>query len=84
MIILSGSMLTSRTKPKFSNLSRTTKKVNYGEYQDGIKVGAVNIDSGWSTKYSNFEWDFKKFPNPKNMIDSFHSQGIKVMLVTIA
>jgi alpha-glucosidase (family GH31 glycosyl hydrolase) len=34
-----------------------------------IRVGAVNIDSRWSTGVNSFKWDTKKFPNATLMID---------------
>ena len=34
-----------------------------------IPVGALNVDSSWSTGYNNFIWDNTKFPNPKEMVD---------------
>lgn len=39
-----------------------------GYLDRGIKVGGVNIDSGWSTGYNNFIWDNTKFPDPKKLI----------------
>ena len=35
-----------------------------GYLDRNIKVGALNIDSSWSTGYNNFIWDKKKFPSP--------------------
>jgi alpha-glucosidase (family GH31 glycosyl hydrolase) len=34
---------------------------NYTYY--GIPVGAINIDSAWSTGFNNFIWNTEKFPN---------------------
>lgn len=45
----------------------------------GIPVGAVNIDSAWTTGFNNFLWDSKKFPNAKQMIANFHSKNVKVV-----
>lgn len=44
-----------------------------------IPVGAVNIDSGWTTGYNNFIWNTSKFPNPHDMINGFHQQNIRVI-----
>jgi alpha-glucosidase (family GH31 glycosyl hydrolase) len=44
-----------------------------------IPVGAVNVDSAWTTGFNNFIWNNSKFPNPKGMISSFHQQNIKVI-----
>ena len=45
-----------------------------------IPVGAIMIDSPWSTAYNNYEWDLSKYPNPKKMIDSLHNMHIKVLV----
>ena len=37
-----------------------------------IQVGAVNVDSGWSTGYNNFVFDTKKFPNATEMVSMFY------------
>jgi hypothetical protein len=51
------------------------------EYLDhGIKVGAVDIDSGWSTGFNNFIFDAEKYPNATAMVDFFHSKDIKIIL----
>ncbi|XP_064406980.1 alpha-glucosidase 2-like [Halichondria panicea] len=61
------------------NQSSITDYVNqYLEY--GVKVGAVDLDSGWSTGFNNFEFDTKKFPNASGMIDYFHSKSVRVVL----
>ncbi|HOY63105.1 MAG: Alpha-xylosidase [bacterium ADurb.Bin236] len=46
----------------------------------GIPVGAVVIDSPWSTEYNNFIWNTKAYPDPQGMIDRLHARGIKVIL----
>nr|WNS50071.1 alpha-glucosidase [Halisarca dujardinii] len=51
------------------------------EYKSrNITVGAVNIDSGWSTGYNNFIVDTKKFPNASNLVDDLHKMNIRVIL----
>ncbi|CAI8035554.1 Myogenesis-regulating glycosidase [Geodia barretti] len=51
------------------------------QYLDhGIKVGAVDIDSGWSTGFNNFIFDAEKYPNATTMVDFFHSKDIKIIL----
>lgn len=45
-----------------------------------IPVGVLIIDSPWSTAYNDFEWDTSRYPNPQQMIDNFHVQGVKVIL----
>lgn len=32
------------------------------------QVGAVDIDSGWSTGFNNFIFDIKKYPNATEMV----------------
>jgi hypothetical protein len=49
---------------------------------DGIPVGGVNIDSTWSECINNFKFDKKKFPHPETIAPYFHSQNIKVILVS--
>ena len=34
-----------------------------------ITVGALNIDSAWTTGFNNFKWNYTKFPTPKDMIE---------------
>ncbi|KJE89796.1 hypothetical protein CAOG_01220 [Capsaspora owczarzaki ATCC 30864] len=51
------------------------------EYLDRqIRVGGYDIDSGWATSYTTFEWDTKKYPDPQALIDSMHAQGVRVIL----
>jgi hypothetical protein len=45
-----------------------------------IPVAAVIIDSPWETKYNTFVWDTSRYPNPQEMIDNFHNNGVKVIL----
>lgn len=50
------------------------------DYQSySIPVGAINLDSAWPEKYQNFKWNKQKFPDPKSMINYFHSQNVKVL-----
>lgn len=51
---------------------------NYTLYN--ISVGAVNVDSGWSTGFNNFVFDTSLFPSPKSLIDEVHSNGQKIVL----
>ena len=37
-----------------------------------ISVGAINVDSGWSTGFNNFEVDNEKFPNMTHLIKEMH------------
>ncbi len=44
-----------------------------------IPVGAVIIDSPWSTAYMNFTFDSARYPDPQAMITNFRNQGIQVV-----
>jgi alpha-glucosidase (family GH31 glycosyl hydrolase) len=48
-----------------------------------IPVGAIIIDSPWATGYSTFEWDPALFPDPQEMIDTLHAQGVRVFVWTV-
>lgn len=50
----------------------------YAKYD--IPVGAVIIDSPWSTEYNNFVFNEQQYPDPKKMIDALHGRGIRVVL----
>jgi alpha-glucosidase (family GH31 glycosyl hydrolase) len=45
-----------------------------------IGVGALNVDSGWSTGYNNFVFDTNLFPDPKGLIDFVHGNGQRIVL----
>lgn len=45
-----------------------------------IPVGAIIIDSPWETDYNTFSWDKNLYPDPKGMIDYFHSKGVRVFI----
>eukprot|EP01080_Neovahlkampfia_damariscottae_P002516 gene2516-3222_t len=52
----------------------------YDDYTSrGIPVGAVLVDSQWSSGVNNFLWNRKKYPDHKNFIDYFHNKGVKVV-----
>jgi alpha-glucosidase len=46
----------------------------------GFPAGVLMVDDNWQQNYG--QWDFKqnKFPDPKAMVASLHSDGFKVML----
>jgi len=48
----------------------------------GFKPGIFMIDEGWHehTAYGNWEFDFARFPNPKEMVRKLHEMGFTVML----
>ncbi len=45
-----------------------------------IPVGAIIIDSPWSTGYNNFKWDKERYPDPQAMIDEMHQNGVRVLM----
>lgn len=47
---------------------------------NGYTPGILMIDEGWNLGYGTWEFDFHKFPNPKEMIDELHFLGFTVML----
>ncbi|KAI0562112.1 alpha-glucosidase family GH31 [Gracilaria domingensis] len=46
----------------------------------GLPRSVMGIDDRWSTKYGDFEFDSKKFPDPKAMVDELHDMGFLVTL----
>ena len=51
-----------------------------GYLQHDIPVGAVIIDSPWSTSYNDFNWDTRRYPDPEGMIGYFKDKNVKVIL----
>jgi alpha-glucosidase (family GH31 glycosyl hydrolase) len=51
-----------------------------GYRQRNIPVGAVIIDSPWSTAYNDFVWNTNRYPDPAGMIREFHAQGVRVVM----
>ena len=50
----------------FSTLDKITNFLKIDEYKEnGIPVGAVNIDSMWATQFNNFVVNTDKFYNPQ-------------------
>ena len=45
-----------------------------------IPVGAIIVDSPWETGYNTFSWDKTLYPDPKGMVDYFHSKGVRMFL----
>jgi alpha-glucosidase (family GH31 glycosyl hydrolase) len=45
-----------------------------------MPVGAIIIDSPWSTAYNNFEWDTRRYSNSTKMIQGFDKQHVKTIL----
>jgi len=62
-----------------NNQIASQKLVNsYLEHK--MPVGAIIIDSPWSTAYNNFEWDTRRYPNSTKMIQCFDKQHVKTIL----
>lgn len=51
-----------------------------GYLQRDIPVGAVIIDSPWTTTYNDFNWDTCRYANHQAMIKTFKEKDIKVIL----
>lgn len=45
-----------------------------------IKVGAVDVDSTWSTGFNNFKFEKSKYPDPQGMVNNFHSKNVRIIL----
>ena len=45
-----------------------------------LPLGAILIDSPWSTRYNNFRFDEKRYPEPKKMIDDLHGRDVRLVL----
>ena len=45
-----------------------------------LPLGAILIDSPWSTRYNNFRFDEKRYPDPRQMIDALHQREIRLVL----
>jgi alpha-glucosidase (family GH31 glycosyl hydrolase) len=62
-----------------NNRVSSEKLVNlYLEHK--MPVGAIIIDSPWSTAYNNFDWDTTRYPGSAEMIRNFSKQNVKVIL----
>lgn len=47
---------------------------------NGMPAGVLMIDDNWQEDYGKLNFHPGRFPSPKQMIDSLHAQGFKVML----
>jgi alpha-glucosidase (family GH31 glycosyl hydrolase) len=45
-----------------------------------LPLGAILIDSPWSTRYNNFKFDEKRYPDPQGMIDALHKRNVRLVL----
>ena len=46
----------------------------------GVPPGVLMIDDTWQAGYGDWRFEPSRFPNPKEMVDSLHAMGYKVML----
>ena len=48
--------------------------------EHGMPPGILMIDEGWAEEYGVFEFNRRKIPDPKGLIDSLHNLNFAVML----
>ena len=46
----------------------------------GLPPGVFMIDDTWQHGYGEWEFDARRFPDPKGMMDKLHTMGFKVLL----
>lgn len=46
----------------------------------GLPPGVLMVDDTWQFAYGTWEFDPRRFSDPKGMVDRLHAQGFKVML----
>lgn len=51
-----------------------------GILRHGLPPGILMIDEGWAEDYGVFEFNRRKIPSPKALMDSLHDMGFSVML----
>lgn len=56
--------------------------LNYakGILAQGLPAGILMIDNGWQEDFGVFEFNLRKIPDPKGMMDALHRMGFTVML----
>lgn len=63
-----------------TNTAASTLEMVNGHLLHDFPVGAVLIDSPWSTRYNDFIVDEARFPNPETFFRSLDERGIRVVL----
>ncbi|AZN40999.1 glycoside hydrolase family 31 protein [Paenibacillus albus] len=48
--------------------------------RNGFPPGVLIIDDNWMKDYGTWEFHAERFPDPKQMIDTLHEMGFKIML----
>ncbi len=56
--------------------------LSYAEYikENDLPTGELILDDGWEEYYGYWDFNLRKFPNPKHMCDRLHELGFKVVL----
>ena len=73
-------------KPIWTTWARYHSKVNQAKVlryareicDRGLARSVMEIDDRWQTRYGDIEFDPRKFPDPKAMVDELHALGFKV------
>jgi len=63
-----------------ANNQASSQQLVYEYLTHQMPVGAIIIDSPWSTSYNDFNWDTKRYPNATEMIGNFKKENVKVFL----
>jgi myogenesis-regulating glycosidase len=45
-----------------------------------LPAGVIDIDDKWEARYGDFEFDLKRYPDPKGMVAELHRLGFRVTL----
>jgi alpha-glucosidase len=48
--------------------------------KNGFKPGVLMVDDTWQHAYGVWDFNYKRFPDPKAMCDRLHAMGFKLML----
>lgn len=58
------------------------KVIDYAEaiLANGLPPGLLMIDDNWHEDYGTLDFDIRRFPDPKKMVDHLHGLGFTVML----
>jgi alpha-glucosidase (family GH31 glycosyl hydrolase) len=62
------------------NTQESTVSLVQGYLERDIPVGAVIVDSPWSTDENTFVWDPARYPDPQAMITGLHNLDVRVIL----
>ncbi|MBI2497267.1 MAG: hypothetical protein HYV75_04870, partial [Opitutae bacterium] len=62
------------------NTQQSTLSLVDGYRTRGIPVGAVIVDSPWSTAYNDFNWDAARYPDPAGLVQALRERGVRVVM----